>query len=149
MNTSLLQVKARYPASAVTPIPNTSFVRPTEAVAMANGKLMVRLREAAGAISGTNFVSNAQMRFGAQNPVIASATGATQLQTTSPLNAASGPVNLTAYFSNGWLALAPPAFSFGPKIEKILPNSGSLAGGDTVTILGYGFGTSPEASPSR
>jgi len=55
-------------------------------------------------------------------------------------NAASGPTNLTAYLSNGWLALAPNAFSFGPKITQILPNAGSAAGGDTITILGYGFG---------
>jgi hypothetical protein len=94
-------------------------------------------------LTGANFVSNPQLRFGAQNPINAMASSTTQLQATSPLSAASGPVNLTAYFSNGWLALAPAAFSFGPQIEKILPNSGSVSGGDTITILGYGFGASP------
>ncbi|HEY1483246.1 MAG TPA: IPT/TIG domain-containing protein [Candidatus Acidoferrum sp.] len=89
---------------------------------------------------GTNFTSNPELRFGSQNPVNATAASTNQLQATTVANAASGPTNLIAYFSNGWLALAPNAFSFGPKITQILPNAGSAAGGDTITILGYGFG---------
>lgn len=40
-----------------------------------------------------------------------------------------------------WLTLAPDAFSYGPQILQILPNAGSSAGGDTVQIYGYGFGS--------
>ena len=92
-------------------------------------------------VAGGNFSSNPQVRFGASNPVNATVAGASQLQLTSPAHAASGPVNLTAYFANGWIALAPSAFSYGPSIVRVLPNVGSPQGGDTVTVLGYGFGT--------
>jgi hypothetical protein len=50
-------------------------------------------------------------------------------------------VNLTAYFSNGWLALAPSAFSYGPSISQVLPNAGAKSGGNTIYIYGYGFGS--------
>ena len=91
-------------------------------------------------VVGTNFTSNPKLRLGSQNPINATAASTSQLQASTLASAASGPTNLTAYFSNGWLALAPNAFSFGPKITQIFPNAGSAAGGDTITILGYGFG---------
>jgi hypothetical protein len=91
-------------------------------------------------LSGYNFNSNPQIRFGTQTPVNATATSATQLQVSTPPSAASGPVNLIAYFSNGWIAVAPSAFSYGPAIVQVLPNVGAQAGGDTVYLLGYGFG---------
>jgi len=92
-------------------------------------------------LTGTNFSSNPQVRFAALNPVNATAVGNSQVQVVSPASAANGPVNLTAYFTNGWVALAPAAFSFGPSIVRVLPNAGTPQGGDTVTVLGYGFGT--------
>jgi len=92
-------------------------------------------------ISGTSFSSNPQVRFGATNPVSATVANSSLLQVSSPASAASGPVNLTAYFASGWIALAPSAFSYGPAIVSIFPNAGSPKGGDIVTILGYGFGT--------
>jgi hypothetical protein len=52
-------------------------------------------------LSGSNFSSNPQVRFGSQATVNATATSSTQLQVSSPPSAMSGPVNLTAYFSNG------------------------------------------------
>jgi hypothetical protein len=55
----------------------------------------------------------------------------------------NGAVNLTAYFQNSWLALAPDAFSYGPKILQILPNAGTPSGGDSIQIYGYGFGSDP------
>jgi hypothetical protein len=53
----------------------------------------------------------------------------------------NGAVNATAFFDNGWLALAPDAFSYGPQILQILPNAGVSSGGDSVQIYGYGFGS--------
>ncbi len=64
------------------------------------------------------------------------------MQVNSPASAAIGAVNLTAYFSNGWVAEAPGGFSYGPSVEAILPNAGASAGGDTVYLLGHGFGNS-------
>jgi hypothetical protein len=53
----------------------------------------------------------------------------------------NGGVNLSAFFPSGWLTIAPDAFSFGPQILEVLPNSGANGGGDTVQIYGYGFGS--------
>lgn len=92
-------------------------------------------------LAGANFVSNPQMQFGQGNPVNATAA-ATTLQVSSPASAFSGPTNVTAFFPNGWIALAPSAFSYGPSIVRVFPNAGSTQGGDTVVVLGYGFGTS-------
>jgi IPT/TIG domain len=64
------------------------------------------------------------------------------MQIASPPSIVNGPVNLTAYLSNGWLAVAPSGFSYGLRIVRVLPNAGAAAGGDTVTVLGYGFGNS-------
>ena len=93
-------------------------------------------------ISGSNFPAGAQIRFGAQNPVTATLSGSSQMQVSSPPSASSGPVNLTAYFSNGWIAAAPDGFSYGPSVQTIFPNAGSSSGGDTIYLLGHGFGTS-------
>ena len=92
-------------------------------------------------VSGSNFSSSVQVRFGPSNPVNASAASASQLQIASPARASSGPVNLTAYFANGWVALAPSAFSYGPSIARVIPNTGQSQGGDTITVYGYGFGS--------
>src|SRR5208337_665452 len=91
---------------------------------------------------GSNFSSNPQVRFGSQSAVNGTATSSTQLQVSSPPSATSGPVNLTAYFSNGWIAVAPAAFSYGPAILQVFPDAGSQAGGDTLYLLGFGFGAS-------
>jgi len=93
-------------------------------------------------LSGSNFASNPQVTFGGGNLVDTTLLSNSQLQAISTPGALAGPVNLTAYFSSGWLAVAPNAFSYGPAIVRILPNSGSTDGGDTITVLGYGFGAS-------
>jgi hypothetical protein len=94
------------------------------------------------AATGTNFSSSPQVRFGATNPVNSTAASGSQVQVISPASTAVLPVNLTAYFPNGWIALAPAAFSYSPSIVRVLPNAGTPQGGDTVTVLGYGFGAS-------
>ena len=47
INTTSLQVAARYPVAGLTPIPNVVFDRPNEVVSLATGKLLVRLRQPA------------------------------------------------------------------------------------------------------
>jgi hypothetical protein len=92
--------------------------------------------------SGSNFPAGAQVRFGSQNPISATVLGTSQLQASSPASAFSGAANLTAYFSNGWTVVAPDGFSYGPSVLAILPNAGAAAGGDTVYMIGHGFGNS-------
>ncbi len=94
-------------------------------------------------LAGANFGGEASIRFGSQGAIDASVTSDTQLQATTPANSATGPVNLSVYFSNNWIALAPSSFSFAPSVAKILPNASRSAGGDTVEIYGYGFGSDP------
>jgi hypothetical protein len=47
VDTSTLHVKGGYPVAGLTPIPNIVFDRPTEALALSSGKLLVRLRQSA------------------------------------------------------------------------------------------------------
>lgn len=93
-------------------------------------------------LTGSNFPSGAQVRFGSQTSVPASVGGSSQLQVISPASGASGPTNLIVYFSNGWIAAAPEAFSYGPAVQQILPNAGASSGGDTICLIGFGFGSS-------
>jgi hypothetical protein len=83
-----------------------------------------------------NFESSAQLKFGTHLATSISIAGTTQIQAVSPPNVLSGTLNLAAYFPSGWLALAPDAFSYGPQVLSILPNTGAAAGGDTVQIYG-------------
>jgi hypothetical protein len=100
-------------------------------------------------LAGANFAGNLQLRFGSNNPVGVTTASSSQLQVVSPASTVNGPVNLTAYFSNGWLALAPAAFSYGPRIVGVLPNASAASGGDTIGVLGYGFGNSSGAVSAK
>jgi IPT/TIG domain len=95
------------------------------------------------ALAGRNFTSVTQLHFGAQSASNVTVSGPTQIQANSPPTVTSGAVNVTSYFHNGWLAIAPDAFSYGPQILQILPNAGINSGGDSMQIYGYGFGSDP------
>ncbi len=92
-------------------------------------------------LAGQNFTSLTQLNFGAQSATNVTLSGPTQIQANSPSSVSNGAVNLTSYFQNGWLAIAPDAFSYGPQILQLLPNAGVNTGGDSVQIYGYGFGS--------
>ena len=92
-------------------------------------------------LSGENFSALSQVDIGSQSASGFAMTSANELQGTSPPSASVGAANISAYFANGWLALAPDAFSYGAQILQILPNAGTSSGGDTVKIYGYGFGS--------
>jgi len=94
-------------------------------------------------LDGQNLGNSTQILFSTQPATNVTATGNSQINATSPPNAAKGSVNITSYFSNGWLTLAPDAFSYGPQVLQILPNAGTPTGGDIVKIYGYGFGSDP------
>ena len=93
---------------------------------------------------GQNFSSDSVMKIGAQFAVNVSAPTPTTLQAPSPASVSNGPANISVFSpSTNWLAIAPEAFSYGPKILRVLPNAGVNTGGDTVQIIGYGFGSDP------
>lgn len=91
-------------------------------------------------LSGQNFESSVQVKFGAQAAPNASVGSAAQIQAVAPPGTAAGPANITAYFPSGWVGIAPAAFSYGPQIVAVLPNGGKKEGGESVQIYGYGFG---------
>jgi len=92
-------------------------------------------------LTGQNFTSLLQLKIGTQLTTNPTLSGTTQIQANTPPSVTNGAVNATAYFQNGWLALAPDAFSYGPQILEVLPNAGAKAGGDSLQIYGYGFGS--------
>jgi hypothetical protein len=94
-------------------------------------------------LAGENLESNAQIKFGTQLSSSVQSESATQIQAASPPSTAIGPVSVTAFFPSGWLAVAPAAFSYGPEIREILPNTGNKAGGESIAIYGFGFGSDP------
>lgn len=94
--------------------------------------------------SGQNFPADSLLKIGALAAGNVSVLGSTAIQAASPASITNGPVGATAYSpSNHWLAIAPDAFSYGPKILRVLPNAGVNTGGDSVQITGYGFGNDP------
>lgn len=92
------------------------------------------------AATGQNFSGDVQVKFGGLIANSTSISGAS-ISASSPANAAGGPVNASAYFSSGWMVTAPDAFSYGPQILQVFPNAGVKSGGDTLQVLGYGFGS--------
>lgn len=95
-------------------------------------------------LTGQNFSADSVVKMGTQLATNVNASATTAIQATSPASISNGPVNITAYSSStNWLAIAPEAFSYGPKILRVLPNAGLNTGGDMVQIIGYGFGSDP------
>jgi hypothetical protein len=95
-------------------------------------------------LMGQNFSADSVVKIGTQLATNVSTSSPTAIQATSPASVSNGPANITAYSSStNWLAIAPEAFSYGPKILRVLPNAGVNTGGDTVQIVGYGFGADP------
>jgi hypothetical protein len=95
-------------------------------------------------LAGQNFSPDSIIKMGTQLATNVSASTPTAIQATSAASVSNGPVNIIAYSSStNWLAIAPEAFSYGPKILRVLPNVGVNTGGDTLQIVGYGFGSDP------
>jgi hypothetical protein len=94
-------------------------------------------------LSGQNFASGSQVIFGTIPASSVTVSSASQILATSPASASVGPVNITVLSPSGWIALAPEAFNYSPRMNQILPNAGAASGGDTIQIYGSGFGSDP------
>jgi hypothetical protein len=127
IDTSSLQVKARYPIQAQSPIPNVSFDRPEEILGLAEGNCLIRLRQSSASQSiltmwnsGTAAVTNlnavasngpgAMARSGDHSKaVVAAADASGQLSVldangnviAGPQSAVSGNVSLVAANADG------------------------------------------------
>lgn len=95
-------------------------------------------------VTGTGFASGATVRFGVTNATNVVFLNSTQLIATTPA-AAAGTVSVTVTNPNGANQTIPNSFTFGvigaggPTITNASPNTGSTAGGTTITIIGTGF----------
>ncbi|MEW6127530.1 MAG: IPT/TIG domain-containing protein [Acidobacteriota bacterium] len=102
-------------------------------------------------ISGTNFVNGATVTLGGTAATNVSVLSSTTINATTPAHAAgivnlvvTNPDNQSATLTNGFTYNAPPAPA--PTITGISPNTGTVAGGLTVTISGTGFVSGATAS---
>jgi hypothetical protein len=97
-------------------------------------------------ISGSNFAADSRVSFGGQ-AVTATVVSPTLIDvTSSPLGSAGSTVDVIVTDAAGSSALIPAdhyQFAIRPKVTSIAPQTGSPAGGATVTIVGTGLTNSP------
>lgn len=120
-------------SSLPTPYPDLKFpaaINPTSGSTTSSTPVSI---SGAGLGSGTAVFGTAQSSF--------SGSGAT-----APPSSQAGPVDVVLNLTNGWTAMAPEGFSYGPYIYALLENAGSPQGGDAVEILGYGLANSDNIS---
>lgn len=91
-------------------------------------------------ITGANFTPSTSVAFGATPAASVTVNSATSITAVSPPST-SGPVDVTATTSGGTSpTVGRDRFTFeAPTITEVSPNSGSVAGGTSVTVTGTGF----------
>ena len=103
----------------------------------------------ASATNPTPGVKVTQMYVGnlhGMNPSLTGSNGHLPSATvTTPASSFGGAVDLTIQMSDGGVGVAPEAFSYGPTILEVVPNGATAEGGQTGTLIGYGFGNSISA----
>jgi hypothetical protein len=85
----------------------------------------------------------AAVYFG-QNPASSIGPNSSLLYATTP-PASPGPVDVVSVMTDGGTEILPEAFTYGPTILEITPNTSTAEGGGTGVIFGYGFG--PTSGP--
>ena len=91
-------------------------------------------------ITGTGFVPGATVKFGDTAADHAEVVDSTKILTNAPQHA-PGTVSVTVKNPDGQSDTLANAFTFvaSATITSIVPNTGTSAGGDSVTITGTGF----------
>ena len=99
-------------------------------------------------ISGTGFTSGATVTFGG-TAASATVVGSTTINATAPSHA-SGPVNVVVTNPGGQAATLTNGYNYAslpaPTVSSITPNSGTTAGGTSVTINGTNFNSGATVS---
>lgn len=124
------------PASAsVSPLPSPTFSSITPTVGSIDGGELVT-------IEGTNFEAGAVVRIGTATCTDVTVVSATQITCLAPARTL-GAKNVQIVNSNGGYAWGISAYTYliRPTIESITPNSGSDAGGTSITVVGTGIVT--------
>jgi WD40 repeat protein len=73
-------------------------------------------------------------------PYPASSNAENFLTATAPAATVPGPVTVVLTDTNNNVVFLPDAYTYGPHLLRVGPNSASAAGGDLVTISAYGLG---------
>jgi hypothetical protein len=92
-------------------------------------------------ITGTNFVSGANVKFGSTSATAVTFVSSTQLKAKAPAHGA-GVVNVTVTTTTGGTSATGNGSLYGygaPTVSSLSPNAGSAAGGHTITITGTNF----------
>lgn len=93
-------------------------------------------------VNGTGFINNATVKFGNANPVAATFVSSTQLRAVAPTGSA-GAVVIRVTNPDTQAGQLTNAFTYlddaSPVVNAVSPTSGTVAGGNTVTILGANF----------
>jgi hypothetical protein len=102
-------------------------------------------------LSGPNFSSDWKyaVYFGAppaspqtQQGTNVSVQAINVLDVTAPAGTVAGPANVTLTRSDGFFQVLPDAMSYGPTVLQVDANAGPPAGGNSIKVVGYGFGGS-------
>jgi hypothetical protein len=100
-------------------------------------------------VSGTNLTGATSVKFGSTNAAsfsVQTIKGVTSISAVSPAESA-GTVDVTVTTTGGTSALSTKdRFKFLPTVTGVSPNSGSTAGGTSVTITGTGFALGASAT---
>jgi plastocyanin len=97
-------------------------------------------------ITGTNLTGATTVKFGSANATSFKVNSPTSITTASPAESA-GTVNVTVATPGGSSAISSAdRFKFAPTVTSLSPNSGSKAGGTSVTVTGTGFGLGKTAT---
>ncbi|MCE9563947.1 MAG: IPT/TIG domain-containing protein, partial [Planctomycetes bacterium] len=93
-------------------------------------------------ITGTGFVAGATVKFGAAAPVLATTVTGTSITVTAPANPL-GAANVLVGNPDGGSVLVTGGFLYAaaPTVGGVLPGTGSMLGGTTITITGTNFYT--------
>jgi alpha-tubulin suppressor-like RCC1 family protein len=89
-------------------------------------------------IAGANFSGATEVKFGSTNAASFTVNSDTAITAYSPAASTAGPVGVTVTTPEGGTS-DPSTFLYKPVVDSVSPNTGSTAGGVTVTVTGAGF----------
>ena len=131
-DTTILPKTGAPPSSA----PTLSGISPTSGTTLGGTSV---------SLTGTGFVSGATVSFGGASATSVSVVNGTSITASTPAHAAgvvnvvvTNPDNQSATLTNGYTYSAPPPPA-APTISSVTPNSGTTAGGTSVTVTGTNF----------
>ena len=100
-------------------------------------------------ITGSGFTGAAAVNFGSTNAASFTVNSETTITAVSPA-ATTGKVDLTVTTPEGTSAVSSlDRFNYLPTVTSVSPNSGSTAGGTSVTVTGTGFTSGTTATKFR